>query len=152
MFVCLFFVFLFFFVCLFFFAGIHPSRTYTSGSFQSVRWNARMHRLDLGLYSHPKEFWESGVRTHVNSKGNIPSTGKKKNSRKIEPTTLHHAGQRAQHTANELSSPPPPPPPAPHPHRLGFDSRFRRESFSRSSHASDLKIDTPVATLSGAWS
>ena len=28
-----------------------------SGSFESVRWNARVHRLDLGLYSHPKEFW-----------------------------------------------------------------------------------------------
>ena len=40
----------------FFVAGIHPSRTWTSGSFESVRWNAYMHRLDLGLYSHPKEF------------------------------------------------------------------------------------------------
>ena len=28
-----------------------------------------MHRLDLGLYSHPKEFLGNGVRTHVNSKG-----------------------------------------------------------------------------------
>ena len=37
-------------------AGIHPSRTWTSGSFESVRWNACVHRLDLGLYSHPKEF------------------------------------------------------------------------------------------------
>ena len=26
-----------------------------SGSFESVRWNACEHRLDLGLYSHPKE-------------------------------------------------------------------------------------------------
>ena len=26
------------------------------GSFQSVPWNACVHRLDLGLYSHPKEF------------------------------------------------------------------------------------------------
>ena len=41
----------------FFVAGIHPSRTWTSGSFESVRWNACLHRLDLGLYSHPKEFW-----------------------------------------------------------------------------------------------
>ena len=41
----------------FFVAGIHPSRTWTSGSFESVRWNACVHRLDLGLYSHPKEFW-----------------------------------------------------------------------------------------------
>ena len=35
--------------------------------------------------------------------------------------------------------------------RLGFDSCFRRESFSRSSHTSDFKIGTPVATLPGAW-
>ena len=36
-----------------------------------------MHRQDLGLYFHSKEFWGNGVRTHVNSKGKIPSTGKK---------------------------------------------------------------------------
>ena len=40
-----------------FVAGIHPSRTSVSGSFESVRWNACVHRLDLGLYSHPKEFF-----------------------------------------------------------------------------------------------
>ena len=33
-------------------AGIHPSRTKISESFMSVRWNAYVHRLDLGLYSH----------------------------------------------------------------------------------------------------
>ena len=27
-----------------------------SGSFESVRWNACVHRLDLALYSHPREF------------------------------------------------------------------------------------------------
>ena len=32
----------------------------------------------------------------------------------------------------------------------GFESRLRRD-FSRSSHTSDFKIDTPVATLPGAW-
>ena len=32
----------------------------------------------------------------------------------------------------------------------GFDSHLRWD-FSGSSHTSDLKIDTPVATLSGAW-
>ena len=32
-----------------------------------------------------------------------------------------------------------------------FDFRLRRGDFSGSSHASDLKIDTPVATLPGAW-
>ena len=31
---------------------------------------------------------------------------------------------------------------------LGFESRLRRD-FSRSSHPSDLKIGTPVATLPG---
>ena len=33
----------------------------------------------------------------------------------------------------------------------GFESRLRQD-FSGSSHTSDLKIDTPVATLPGAWS
>ena len=47
-----------------------------SGSFESVRWNACVHRLDLSLNSHPKEFWGNGVRTHANSKGKIPSTRK----------------------------------------------------------------------------
>ena len=28
-----------------------------SGSFESVQWNACVHRLDLNLYSHPKEFF-----------------------------------------------------------------------------------------------
>ena len=28
-----------------------------SGSYESIRWNACVHRLDFGLYSHLKEFW-----------------------------------------------------------------------------------------------
>ena len=32
----------------------------------------------------------------------------------------------------------------------GFESRLRRD-FSGSSHANELKIGTPVATLPGAW-
>ena len=32
----------------------------------------------------------------------------------------------------------------------GFESRLRRD-FSGSSHTSDLKTGTPVATLPGAW-
>ena len=32
----------------------------------------------------------------------------------------------------------------------GFESRLRR-NFSGSSHTSDFKIGTPVATLPGAW-
>ena len=45
-----------------------------SGSFKSMRWNACVHRPDLSLYSHPKEFWGNRVRNHVNSKGKILST------------------------------------------------------------------------------
>ena len=84
-----------------FVAGIHPSRTWTSGSFESVRWNACVHRLDLGLHSHPKEFWGNGVWTHVNSKGKIPSTGKCP-QRSIEPATLW---QWAQALPTELFRP-----------------------------------------------
>ena len=47
-----------------------------SGSFESVQWNACVHRLDLGLYSHLKEFWGNGVRTYLNFKGKILYTGK----------------------------------------------------------------------------
>ena len=55
-------------------AGIHPSRTWMSGSFESARWNACVHRLNLGPFCHPKEFLGNGARTHVYSKGKIPST------------------------------------------------------------------------------
>ena len=51
------------------------SRTWLSGSFESVWWNACVHKLDLGLYSHVKEFVRNGVRNHGISKGKIPSTG-----------------------------------------------------------------------------
>ena len=46
-----------------------------SGSFESVQWNACVHRLDLGLYFTQKRFLGSRVRTHVHSKGRVPSTG-----------------------------------------------------------------------------
>ena len=70
--------------------------------FESVRWNACVHRLDLGLCSHPKEFLGNGVRTHVNSKGKNPLYQKNSPQRRIKPTMLHQAGQRAQHTTNKL--------------------------------------------------
>ena len=57
-----------------FVAGIHLSRTWMSGSLKSVQWNASVYRLDLGLYSHPKEFLGNGVRTLVYSVGKIPNT------------------------------------------------------------------------------
>ena len=66
----------------------------------TMPWNACVHRLDVGLYSHPKEFRGSGVRIHVNSQGKIPLYQKNSPQRRIEPgtTTLHQAGQQAQHT------------------------------------------------------
>ena len=73
-----------------------------SGSFESVRWNACLHRLDLGLYTHPKGFGggkrEGGVRTYVHCKGKNPLYCKKKKKKKkspqrrIEPATLHDSG------------------------------------------------------------
>ena len=46
------------------------SPCYESGSFACV------HRLGLDFYSHLKEFLGNRVRTHVNYKRKIPSTGK----------------------------------------------------------------------------
>ena len=45
-----------------------------SKSFESVRWRAYVHRLDLGLYSCRKEFLWNGVRAPISSKRKIPST------------------------------------------------------------------------------
>ena len=42
-----------------------------SGSFESVRWNACVHRLDLCLYSHPS--FLGGMESETMLK--IPSTG-----------------------------------------------------------------------------
>ena len=75
-----------------------------SGSFESVQWNACVHRLDLDLYSHPKEFWGNGVRTHVNSKGKIPST---KTVLSRGGSSPGHCIKRAQHTTNKLFQPNP---------------------------------------------
>ena len=45
-------------------------------------------RLDLILYSHPKEVGGNGVRTQVNSKGKIPSTSKTLLDLTVRETTL----------------------------------------------------------------
>ena len=57
--------------------GIHLSRTWMSGPFQSLRWNACVHRLELGIYSHSKDFWGNGVRTHIKSKGEKKTLSRK---------------------------------------------------------------------------
>ena len=64
-----------------FVAGIHPSRTWMSGSFESVPWNACVHWLDLDYTLIQKCIGGAGgggggVKTYVNSKGKIPCTGK----------------------------------------------------------------------------
>ena len=74
---------------------------------ESVRWNPCVHRLDLGFYSHPKEFWRNWVRTHVNSKGKVPSTGSSEEDR----THDAKSSRTASLTHYRLSYPPPPPPP-----------------------------------------
>ena len=87
-----------------FVTSIHQSKTRISGSFEPMPRNACVHRLDLGLYSHPKEFWGERVRTHANSKGKSPLPVKF-SPEEIESMMLHQAGQRTQHTTNELFQP-----------------------------------------------
>ena len=48
-----------------FVASIHLSWTWMPGSFEPMWWNACVCRLDLSLYSHPKEILGNGMRTHT---------------------------------------------------------------------------------------
>ena len=69
-----------------------------SGSFESVRWNVCVHRLDLGLCSHPKEFFVGMVlETMLTPREKSPLA---EAQRRFEPATLYHARQRAQHTTD----------------------------------------------------
>ena len=52
------------------------------GSFESIHWNACVHRLDLGLNSHPKEF----LGKQSEEKSPPPE-----DQRRIKPMTVHHA-------------------------------------------------------------
>ena len=58
-----------------FVVSIHLSRKWMSGSFESVRWNTCVHRLDLRLYSHPRVLGKRS-RNPYQLQGKIPSTGK----------------------------------------------------------------------------
>ena len=56
-----------------FVAGLHPSRTWMSGSFESVQWNAYcVNRLDLSIYSHPKEFFREWSPSPCQLQGKNP--------------------------------------------------------------------------------
>ena len=46
-----------------FVVSIHPSVTWMSGSFESLQWHACVHRLQLGLYSHPYSLVYTLIRT-----------------------------------------------------------------------------------------
>ena len=58
-------------------AGIHPFRIWMSGSLESLRWNACLHRLAFCLYSHSKEF--QGMESEPPGKQINPSGGSEKN-------------------------------------------------------------------------
>ena len=77
-----------------FFAGIHLSRTWMSRSFESMWWKACVHILNLGLQSHPKEFWgmESEPMWTPREKSPLPET-----QRRVNLATLHHTGQQIKH-------------------------------------------------------
>ena len=75
----------------------------TSLSFESVRRNACVHRdleyacvhrEDLGLYSHPRGFFLKGMESEpiITPREKSPLL---EAQMRVEPTTLHHAGQRA---------------------------------------------------------
>ena len=68
-----------------------------SGFWESVQWNACVHRLDRGLYCHPKSLWgmESEPMLSPRKKSPLPEA-----QRKFEPATLHLTGQQAQHTTD----------------------------------------------------
>ena len=80
-----------------------------SGSLESVRWNTCEHRLDLGLFSHPKEFW--GNRSGPNTVRN-PHWERKRGGRKTNPSWcrdtgagMQRSGQSWQDTKKTAQSP-----------------------------------------------
>ena len=93
-----------------------PAFTYVGQEIRIFWVHACVHRLDISLYSHLKEIFWNGVRTNVNSKGKIPSTGDWEEDRTCDaaphrtasPThywlscsvMLHYTGQPAQHTTD----------------------------------------------------
>ena len=85
-----------------FVASFHPSRTSMLGFFESMQWNACVHRLDFGLSSHPKELG-NGVRTLVHSKGKVPSTG---GSEEVRTCNIVSASSELKTLSTELFQPP----------------------------------------------
>ena len=63
----------------------------------SMWWNACLHRLDVGLYFHLKEFTGMESEPMLTPRKKSPLL---EAQRRVKPATLHLAGQRAQHTTN----------------------------------------------------
>ena len=76
-----------------FVVGIHASSTRMSGSLESVRRNACV-RDQTPVYTLIRESFEA-KKSESKGKSPLPEA-----QRRIEPTTLHHAGQRDQHTTD----------------------------------------------------
>ena len=57
-----------------FVASIHPSRTWMSGSVEPMWWNACVRRLDVSLYTHPKELYGLESQPMLTPRKKIPST------------------------------------------------------------------------------
>ena len=78
-----------------FVTGIHPSRTWMSGSLESVRWDTCVHRLELGLYIR-KSFGGMESETKLTPRENLYrrlsryvdtcSTGHMSESRRTQPS------------------------------------------------------------------
>ena len=97
-----------------FVASIHPSRTWMSGSVKSVRWNACVHRLDLGLYSHLKELGGGGVGLRAGEMESEPMLTPREKSPLPEKKKFPRGGSNQQchitqdsepYTTNELFRP-----------------------------------------------
>ena len=79
-------------------AGIHPSRTWTSGSFESVRWNACIAQTRPRFILSSEGVFGGWSLNHVNSKGKIPSTENVPRG----GSNPRRCGQRAQALPTEL--------------------------------------------------
>ena len=108
-----------------------------SGSFESVRWNACVHRLDqTSVYTLiQKSFCGMESETMLTPREKTPLP---KAQRKVEAATLHHTGRQAEKLQTELFRP------------LGISLMcWRFEATAWSSHSSDFKIGTLVAAHLG---
>ena len=86
-----------------------------SGSLESVRWNVCVHRHDLSLYSHRKDFWGNGVRAHDNSKGKNPLYRRLRGGSNPRHCMTRIASPTHYRLSYSAPLPPPPPPPPPPP-------------------------------------